>query len=99
MRCPPVGTIWCCIGSFSPSPLALLALRERRILIFALFTVNQFFHIRVPALSLSVNEVQLLSFPFGKALEKLLPTKVFTTFGYHWSFNVRSSFLLDCSFV
>ncbi|KAL7416455.1 OPT-domain-containing protein [Mrakia frigida] len=49
--------------------------------------INQFFSIRQPTFTLSVNEVQLLTFPLAKFLEKVLPTRTFRLFGYNATLN------------
>ncbi|KAL7416350.1 OPT-domain-containing protein [Mrakia frigida] len=49
--------------------------------------INQFFSIRQPSFSLTVNEVQLLSYPLGLFLAKVLPTKRFPLFGYSATLN------------
>lgn len=87
-----IGTIWCGLGSFinrerlfsnGVRPLRLL------ILIWALYPI-EFFSIRTPSFSLSVNEVQILSYPFAKLLEKILPNRVLFKFrGHSFNLNVR----------
>ncbi|KAK0481199.1 OPT-domain-containing protein [Armillaria luteobubalina] len=49
--------------------------------------INQFFSIRQPGISIEANVAQLLAYPVGKALERVLPTRKFLTFGYEWSLN------------
>ncbi|KAL8290373.1 hypothetical protein RQP46_002631 [Phenoliferia psychrophenolica] len=49
--------------------------------------VNVFFAARQPGITLNVFCAQVLSYPCGKALEYLLPTKSWTAFGKQWSFN------------
>ncbi|KAE9409309.1 OPT oligopeptide transporter [Gymnopus androsaceus JB14] len=49
--------------------------------------VNQFFSARYPSIYISGIVVQLVVLPFGKLLEKILPTHRFNTFGYRWSLN------------
>ncbi|KAF7303999.1 OPT-domain-containing protein [Mycena indigotica] len=49
--------------------------------------INQFFSIRFPGIGVGSNVAQVLAFPAAKALEYLLPTTQYTTFGYKWSFN------------
>lgn len=49
--------------------------------------LNQFFSIRQPGIAVGPNVAQLLAYPAGKFLEKVLPTRQFTTFGYVWSLN------------
>ncbi|KAK0482776.1 OPT-domain-containing protein [Armillaria novae-zelandiae] len=49
--------------------------------------INQFFSIRQPGISIEANVAQLLAYPVGKALERVLPTCKFRTFGYEWSLN------------
>ncbi|KAK0433103.1 OPT-domain-containing protein [Armillaria borealis] len=49
--------------------------------------INQFFSIRQPGISIEANVAQLLAYPVGKALERILPTRKFRTFGYEWSLN------------
>lgn len=40
-----------------------------------------------PSIYISGIIIQLISLPFGKALEKILPTTRFNTFGYVWTLN------------
>lgn len=40
-----------------------------------------------PSVTITALVAQLVSFPIGKFLERTLPTRQFTTFGYTWSFN------------
>ncbi|KAJ2089008.1 hypothetical protein GGI16_006275, partial [Coemansia sp. S142-1] len=49
--------------------------------------VNQFFFYRQNQLSLGGSVVQLLAFPAGYVLSRVLPIHQFTTFGYKWSMN------------
>jgi len=49
--------------------------------------INQLFSIRQPAISVGANVAQLLSFPCGKAMEKILPDVGFRLFGKRWSLN------------
>lgn len=49
--------------------------------------LNQFFSIRQPGITVGPNVAQLLAYPAGKFLEKVLPTTQFNTFGYTWSLN------------
>lgn len=41
----------------------------------------------VPSVFITGVVVQLASLPLGKVLERILPTREFTTFGYTWSLN------------
>lgn len=50
-------------------------------------SMNQVFSMRYPSLFITGIVVQLITLPFGRALEKILPTKQFKTFGYTWSLN------------
>ncbi|KAF8632564.1 hypothetical protein AX15_001774 [Amanita polypyramis BW_CC] len=58
-------------------------------IIFTIVTAgfNQVFILRYPSVLITGIVTQLVSLPVGKALEKILPTKKFNTFGYEWSFN------------
>lgn len=49
--------------------------------------MNQVFSMRFPSILITGIVVQLVSLPCGKALERILPTARFNTFGYVWSFN------------
>ncbi|KAF9015044.1 OPT oligopeptide transporter protein-domain-containing protein [Cyathus striatus] len=49
--------------------------------------LNQVFALRFPSVYITGIVAQLISLPFGKGLEKILPTTQFNTFGYVWSFN------------
>ncbi|KAJ2272336.1 hypothetical protein J3F81_003096, partial [Coemansia sp. RSA 371] len=49
--------------------------------------VNQFFFYRQNQLSLGGSVVQLLAFPAGYVLSRVLPTRKFTTFGWVWTLN------------
>ncbi|KAI1401275.1 OPT-domain-containing protein [Hypoxylon fuscum] len=49
--------------------------------------INQLFSIRQPAITVQANVAQLLAFPIGKALEKLLPDSGFTLWGTRHSLN------------
>lgn len=49
--------------------------------------INQLFSVRQPSINLDASVVQLLSFPVGKAAEKLLPDIGFTLFGVRHSLN------------
>lgn len=49
--------------------------------------VNQLFSIRYPSISISAYVGQLVAYPLGKLLEKIMPTKRFNLFGWHFSFN------------
>ncbi|VBB89230.1 Oligopeptide transporter, putative [Yarrowia lipolytica] len=49
--------------------------------------VNQFFSVRMPAISISTMVCQLLLYPTGKALEYILPDKGFTFRGTRHSLN------------
>lgn len=49
--------------------------------------INQLFDIRQPPVSVSSDVGQLLAFPFGKLLAKILPKKSVTLFGRSFSFN------------
>ncbi|KIO27853.1 hypothetical protein M407DRAFT_22904 [Tulasnella calospora MUT 4182] len=52
-------------------------------IIFTIFiaAMNQFFYLR------SALVAQLIALPAGKLLERILPTRQWTAFGYTWSFN------------
>jgi OPT family small oligopeptide transporter len=49
--------------------------------------LNQFFSMRYPSVYISGIVCQLLALPFGKLLERILPTTRFRTFGLVWSLN------------
>lgn len=49
--------------------------------------INQVFSMRNPSLFVTGIVVQLITLPLGKALEKILPTTRFVTFGHVWSLN------------
>ncbi|KAJ2317998.1 hypothetical protein IWW51_005218, partial [Coemansia sp. RSA 2702] len=49
--------------------------------------VNQFFFYRQNQLSLGGSVVQLLAFPAGYVLSRVLPRRKFTTFGWSWTLN------------
>ncbi|KAL0578485.1 hypothetical protein V5O48_003534, partial [Marasmius crinis-equi] len=49
--------------------------------------VNQGLSMRYPSTYISGVVVQLIVLPFGKLLERILPTYQFNTFGYRWSLN------------
>ncbi|THU91639.1 OPT oligopeptide transporter [Dendrothele bispora CBS 962.96] len=49
--------------------------------------LNQFFGTRYPSVYITGIVVQLVSLPFGKLLERILPTYEFNTFGYRWTLN------------
>ncbi|KAF8641045.1 hypothetical protein AX17_000689 [Amanita inopinata Kibby_2008] len=49
--------------------------------------MNQVFLLRYPSVLVTGIVIQLISLPFGKALEKILPTTRFNTFGFVWSLN------------
>jgi OPT family small oligopeptide transporter len=49
--------------------------------------LNQFFEARYPTVFVGGFIVQLTALPLGKALEKILPTTRFRTFGCSWSLN------------
>lgn len=49
--------------------------------------VNQLFSIRYPSISITAFVGQLVAFPLGKMLEKIMPTKKFKLFGHTMSFN------------
>lgn len=49
--------------------------------------INQLFSIRQPSITVLANVAQLLSFPLGKACEKILPDVGFTLFGVRHSLN------------
>ena len=49
--------------------------------------VNQFFSLRQPAILLDATVVQLLSFPLGKAWERLVPTGEVNLFGLRFRLN------------
>ncbi|ORX65275.1 oligopeptide transporter 1 [Linderina pennispora] len=53
----------------------------------ALAFVNQFFFFRENPITLGGYVVQLLSFPLGFAMSKVLPTRKFRTFGFEWTMN------------
>lgn len=48
---------------------------------------NMLFSLRNPAIQITSVVAQLVSYPFGLALARFLPTKVFNTFGYKWTLN------------
>ncbi|KAK0203274.1 OPT-domain-containing protein [Desarmillaria ectypa] len=57
--------------------------------------INQFFSIRQPGISIEANVAQLLAYPVGKALERILPTSKFRTFGYEWGkFNMKEHMVI-----
>ncbi|KAK2462009.1 hypothetical protein APHAL10511_006472 [Amanita phalloides] len=49
--------------------------------------LNQVLIMRYPTVLITGIVIQLISLPMGKALEKILPTTKFNTFGYVWSLN------------
>ncbi|KAL1966252.1 hypothetical protein VTN77DRAFT_4605 [Rasamsonia byssochlamydoides] len=49
--------------------------------------VNMFLSMRSPAISISSVAIQLLVFPIGCFWAKVVPKKVFNTFGIEWTFN------------
>ncbi|KAF8315052.1 OPT-domain-containing protein [Clavulina sp. PMI_390] len=49
--------------------------------------LNQFFSFRYPAVTITALIAQLLSMPFGRLFELILPTRVFRVLGYEFSFN------------
>ncbi|KAI6779433.1 uncharacterized protein J7T54_005247 [Emericellopsis cladophorae] len=49
--------------------------------------INGFFEIRQPAITVTSNVPQLLAYPLGKLLEKILPDVGFTLFGVRHSLN------------
>ncbi|KAI8321470.1 OPT superfamily oligopeptide transporter [Martensiomyces pterosporus] len=49
--------------------------------------VNQFYWFRQNQLTLGSSVVQILSFPLGYVMAKLLPTRKFNTFGWEWTLN------------
>ncbi|KAJ2665559.1 hypothetical protein IWW48_000010 [Coemansia sp. RSA 1200] len=49
--------------------------------------VNQFFFYRQNQLSLGGSVVQLLAFPTGYVMSRVLPKRTFSTFGWKWSLN------------
>ncbi|PBK68978.1 OPT oligopeptide transporter [Armillaria solidipes] len=49
--------------------------------------INSAMELRYPSLYISSLIIQLITLPFGKALERILPTTRFNTFGYIWSLN------------
>lgn len=49
--------------------------------------LNMLFSMRSPSIVISAIVAQLLSYWAGKAWEKCMPTRVFTTFGKKWSLN------------
>ncbi|OBZ80073.1 Glutathione transporter 1 [Grifola frondosa] len=57
------------------------------IIAIALSGINHFFGSRYPSVFISALVAQLIALPLGKAMEWLLPTTRFNTFGYVWSFN------------
>jgi hypothetical protein len=50
-------------------------------------SVNMLFSLRNPSISITTFVVQLVAYPIGRGWDLIMPTKVFTTFGYKWSFN------------
>ncbi|KAJ1959085.1 hypothetical protein GGI12_004528, partial [Dipsacomyces acuminosporus] len=53
----------------------------------ALAYVNQLLWFKTTPILIGGFATQIISFPCGYVLAKILPTKVFSTFGYRWSFN------------
>jgi len=49
--------------------------------------VNQFFAFRTSPLTIGMLLTQLLAYPIGKFLEKILPTRSFSPFGKQWEFS------------
>ncbi|KZW02411.1 OPT-domain-containing protein [Exidia glandulosa HHB12029] len=49
--------------------------------------INQFFSIRYPGISVGTNVAQLLAYPAGKLLERILPSKSVTIAGRDFSLN------------
>ncbi|KAG9026338.1 hypothetical protein FRB95_008983 [Tulasnella sp. JGI-2019a] len=58
-------------------------------IIFCVFIagMNQFFSLRYPSVTITALVAQLIALPLGKFLERVLPTRTWTTFGYTWSLN------------
>ena len=48
---------------------------------------NMLFSLRNPAIQITSIVAQLVSYPFGLAMAKWLPTKKFKTFGVEWTLN------------
>ena len=51
--------------------------------------VNQFFSFRTEPIFLSMLVPQLLSYPMGKAMASLLPSRTFLLFGGRWRFSLN----------
>lgn len=49
--------------------------------------VDTLFANRNPAILIGANVAQLLAYPIGKFMDRVLPKKTFRTFGREWSFN------------
>ncbi|KZO90436.1 OPT oligopeptide transporter [Calocera viscosa TUFC12733] len=49
--------------------------------------LNQFFGFRYPSVTITSLVAQLVALPLGKILEKILPTREFTTLGCRWTLN------------
>jgi OPT family oligopeptide transporter len=49
--------------------------------------IDTLFANRNPSVSISANVAQLIAYPCGKFLHKVLPTRTFTTFGRKWTLN------------
>jgi hypothetical protein len=49
--------------------------------------VDTLFANRLPSVFISANVAQLIAYPCGKFLAKVMPTRKFRTFGKEWSFN------------
>jgi hypothetical protein len=51
--------------------------------------VNEFFSFRTSPLQIGMVLTQLLSYPVGKLLAKILPTRRFQPFGERWQFSLN----------
>lgn len=49
--------------------------------------INNFFAVRLPSISVGYNVAQLLAYPMGVSMAKLLPDVAFTLFGIRHSLN------------
>ncbi|KAI9743160.1 MAG: hypothetical protein M1818_003455 [Claussenomyces sp. TS43310] len=49
--------------------------------------INMLFSLRNPSIIITTYVVQLVAYPICRGWDLIMPTKVFTTFGYKWSFN------------
>jgi len=63
--------------------------------------VNQFFYFRSQPVTVGVLVAQLLAYPIGKFMERVLPERTFFFLGHHWTlnpgpFNMKEHVLITC---